>query len=204
MASPAAPPTKKRATGRPEGFHAARGRCVPARARRGQGPRGRRRDHGACFVAVNIDGARTVDVGPREEDGWIFDRRLAEEAQMGGWLYDDNDFDRGPLFGASIPSGATRPRRLSGRRPTPSSSRTVRRSTGDSTDCGTSGRGSRSTSWTTSNSTIYESRSSRDRSSPPDDPPLEGTQVARDYWKVVAMRKRDGALAAAAYEQMVL
>jgi DNA/RNA endonuclease G (NUC1) len=33
----------------------------------------------------------------------------------------------------------------------------------------------------------------------PDDPPLERTQVPRDYWKVAAMRKRDGALAAAAY-----
>src|SRR5687768_2272081 len=47
----------------------------------------------AQFVAVNIDGARTIDVGPREDDKWVFDERIPEDAQMGDWLYDDNDFD---------------------------------------------------------------------------------------------------------------
>jgi endonuclease G len=32
-----------------------------------------------------------------------------------------------------------------------------------------------------------------------DDPQMEGTQVPRDYWKVVAMRRQDGTLVAAAY-----
>src|SRR5688572_27427321 len=40
----------------------------------------------AYFVAVNIDGARTVDVGPREDDKWVFDERIPEDAQMGDWL----------------------------------------------------------------------------------------------------------------------
>src|SRR5215216_622245 len=51
----------------------------------------------AYFVAVNIDGARTIDVGPRKDDKWVFDTRIPEDQQMGNWLYDNNDFDKGHL-----------------------------------------------------------------------------------------------------------
>jgi endonuclease G len=36
-------------------------------------------------------------------DVWIFDERIAEEQQIGNWLYDDNDFDRGHLVGRLDP-----------------------------------------------------------------------------------------------------
>jgi endonuclease G len=153
----------------------------------------------AHFVAVNIDGARTIDLGPRGDDKWIFDERIPEDAQMGDWLYDDNDFDRGHLV-----------RRLD---PVWGDSREeAERAEADTfhfTNCAPQHwRFNRLRKfwqgievYILDNTEVHDLRISLFTGPvlDEDDPEMEGTQVPRDYWKVVAMRKRDGTLAAAAY-----
>jgi endonuclease G len=153
----------------------------------------------ARFVAVNIDGARTVDVGPREEDKWIFDNRIPEDAQMGDWLYDDNDFDRGHLVRRLDPVWGD----------TPEEALRAEADTFHFTNCAPQHwRFNRLRDfWQGIETYILDNVELHDLrvslfTGPvldPADPPLEGTRVPRDYWKVVAMRKRDGALAAGAY-----
>jgi endonuclease G, mitochondrial len=153
----------------------------------------------ARFVAVNIDGARTVDVGPREEDKWIFDERIPEDAQMGDWLYDDNDFDRGHLVRRLDPVWGD----------TPEEALRAEADTFHFTNCAPQHwRFNRLRDfWQGIETYILDNVELHDLrvslfTGPvldPADPPLEGTQVPRDYWKVVAMRKRDGSLSAAAY-----
>jgi endonuclease G, mitochondrial len=104
----------------------------------------------AYYVAVNIDGARSIDLGPRGDDVWIFDERIPEEQQIGNWLYDDNDFDRGHLVRRLDPVLGGFPRRGPARgKPIPSTSPTARRSIGASIGGGSSGKGSRVTFSTT-------------------------------------------------------
>ncbi|MFG1288251.1 DNA/RNA non-specific endonuclease [Xanthobacter versatilis] len=61
----------------------------------------------AMFVAVNIDGAASVDLH-RDRDRWSLDGRIPDAAQIGEDLYVDNILDRGhlvrrqdPVWGAS-------------------------------------------------------------------------------------------------------
>jgi endonuclease G len=153
----------------------------------------------AYAVAVNIDGARTVDLGPRGDDLWIFDARLAEDAQMGDWLYDDNDFDRGHLVRRLDPVwGDTREEAVR-----------AEADTFHFTNCAPQHwRFNRlRTFWQGIEAYILDNTEVHDLrislfTGPvlaDDDPEMEGTQVPRDYWKVVAMRKRDGSLASAGY-----
>jgi endonuclease G len=153
----------------------------------------------ARFVAVNIDGAQTVDIGPRADDKWIFDKRIPEDAQMGNWLYDDNDFDKGHLVRRLDPVwGASREEALR-----------AEADTFHFTNCAPQHWrfNRRREFWQGIETYILENTELHDLrislfTGPvlsADDPPMEGTLVPRDYWKVVAMRKRDGSLAAAAY-----
>lgn len=153
----------------------------------------------AHFVAVNIDGARTIDLGPRGEDKWVFDERIPEDAQMGDWLYDNNDFDKGHLV-----------RRLD---PVWGDSREeAERAEADTfhfTNCAPQHyRFNRLRAfwqgietYILDNTEVHDLRISLFTGPvlADDDPELEGTRVPRDYWKVVAMRKRDGTLSSAAY-----
>lgn len=50
----------------------------------------------AMFTAVNIEGARAVDID-RDDDKWSLDGRVPAEAQWGEELYRDNGLDRGHL-----------------------------------------------------------------------------------------------------------
>jgi endonuclease G len=153
----------------------------------------------AHFVAVNIDGARTVDIGPRGDDKWIFDKRIPEDAQMGNWLYDDNDFDKGHLVRRLDPVwGASREEALR-----------AEADTFHFTNCAPQHWrfNRRREFWQGIETYILDNTELNDLrislfTGPVlavDDPPMEGTLVPRDYWKVVAMRKQDGSLAAAAY-----
>jgi endonuclease G len=153
----------------------------------------------AYFVAVNIDGARTVDIGPRGDDKWIFDTRIPEEQQMGDWLYDDNDFDRGHLVRRLDPVwGDSREEALR-----------AEADTFHFTNCAPQHWrfNRRREFWQGIETYILDNTEVHDLrislfTGPvlaDDDPPMEGTLVPRDYWKVVAMRKQDGSLAAAAY-----
>jgi endonuclease G len=153
----------------------------------------------ARFVAVNIDGARTVDLGPRDEDNWIFDSRIPEDSQMGDWLYDDNDFDRGHLVRRLDPVWGD----------TPEEAVRAESDTYHFTNCAPQHwRFNRLRDfwqgievYILDNVALHDLRVSLFTGPvfDPGDPPLEGTRVPRDYWKVVAMRKRDGTLAASAY-----
>jgi endonuclease G len=153
----------------------------------------------AYLVAVNIDGARTVDLGPRGDDHWIFDARIPEDEQMGDWLYDDNDFDRGHLVRRLDPVWGD-------------SEEEAVRAEADTfhfTNCAPQHwRFNRLREfWQGIESYILDNVGVHDLrislfTGPilaADDPEMEGTQVPREYWKVVAMRKRDGTLTAAAY-----
>ncbi len=60
----------------------------------------------AMFVAVNIDGAATVDV-PRERDRWSLDGRIPDAVQIGEDLYVDNILDRGHLVRRQDPVWGT-------------------------------------------------------------------------------------------------
>lgn len=153
----------------------------------------------AYFVAVNIDGARTIDLGPRGDDHWIFDARIPEDEQMGDWLYDDNDFDRGHLVRRLDPVWGY-------------SEEEAVRAEADTfhfTNCapqhwrfnrlrefwqGIEG-------YILDNVELHDLRISLFTGPvlADDDPEMEGTRVPREYWKVVAMRKQDGTLTAAAY-----
>jgi endonuclease G len=57
----------------------------------------------AMFVAVNIDGARTVRI-TRGRDKWFLDGRIPVEAQIGEDLYADNLLDRGHLVRREDPN----------------------------------------------------------------------------------------------------
>jgi endonuclease G len=153
----------------------------------------------AYFVAVNIDGARTIDLGPRGDDKWIFDKRIPKDAQMGDWLYDDNDFDRGHLVRRLDPVwGDSREEALR-----------AEADTFHFTNCAPQHwRFNRLREfwqgievYILDNTDVHDLRISLFTGPvlADDDPEMEGTQVPRDYWKVVAMRKQDGTLAAAAY-----
>lgn len=153
----------------------------------------------AHYVAVNIDGARTIDVGPREDDKWVFDERIPEDAQMGDWLYDDNDFDRGHLVRRLDPVWGD-------------SAEEALRAEADTfhfTNCAPQHwRFNRLREfwqgievYILENTEVHDLRVSLFTGPvlAEDDPELEGTRVPRDYWKVVAMRKQDGTPASAAY-----
>jgi len=153
----------------------------------------------AYLVAVNIDGARTIDLGPRGDDHWIFDARIPEDEQMGDWLYDDNDFDRGHLVRRLDPVWGD------------SEAEAVRAEadTFHFTNCAPQHwRFNRLRefwqgieSYVLDNVALHDLRISLFTGPvlADDDPEMEGTQVPREYWKVVAMRKQDGTLTAAAY-----
>jgi endonuclease G, mitochondrial len=139
----------------------------------------------AHFVAVNIDGARTIDVGPRGDDKWIFDPRISD--------------DKGHLVRRLDPVwGDTREEALR-----------AEADTFHFTNCAPQHWrfNRRREFWQGIETYILDNTEVHDLrislfTGPvlaDDDPPMEGTLVPRDYWKVVAMKKRDGTLAAAAY-----
>jgi endonuclease G len=153
----------------------------------------------AYYVAVNIDGARSIDLGPRGDDVWIFDERIPEEQQIGNWLYDDNDFDRGHLVRRLDPVwGDSREEALR-----------AEADTFHFTNCAPQHWrfNRRREFWQGIESYILDNVSLHDLrislfTGPvlaDDDPEMEGTRVPRGYWKLVAMRKQDGSLATAAY-----
>lgn len=60
----------------------------------------------ALFVAVNIEGARSVSL-EREDDKWFLDGRIPPEAQVGEQLYAGNRLDRGHLVRREDPNWGT-------------------------------------------------------------------------------------------------
>ncbi|MEJ7569149.1 MAG: DNA/RNA non-specific endonuclease [Gaiellaceae bacterium] len=153
----------------------------------------------AYFVGVNIDGKRIIDLGDREGDRWIFDSRIAREDQFGNPLYDDNPFDRGHLVRRlDVVWGATS-----------AEAEKAQADTFHFTNCAPQHeRFNRLKKfwygiehYILSNTGAHGLRVSV-FSGPvlaEEDPPLGEGQVPTDFWKVVAMRRVEGPLSAAAY-----
>lgn len=153
----------------------------------------------AYYVATNVDGERIVDLGPRGSDYWVFDTRIPQDAQIGDWGYDGNDFDRGHLVRRLDPVWGD-------------SEEEARRAEADTfhfTNCAPQhsefNRSKRL--WQGIETYILDNADVHDLrvavfTGPvllDDDPEIHGMQVPRDYWKVVAMVRESGDLAAAAY-----
>jgi endonuclease G len=154
----------------------------------------------AFFTAVNIDGRKSIPL-ERGRDKWAYDDRLPEDAQAGDWLYKEeggNFFDRGHLV-----------RRLD---PCWGDAGTVGRANDDTfhwTNCAPQhwSFNQGATLWNGLENYILGNADEDDllvtvfngpvfRS---DDYVHRGVGIPREYWKVVAVRTREGGLAASAY-----
>ena len=58
----------------------------------------------ALFTAVNIEGARSVQIPRAGGDVWYYDHRIPRESQTGGELYAGNRLDRGHLVRREDPN----------------------------------------------------------------------------------------------------
>ena len=151
----------------------------------------------ARLTAVNIDGGQSVEFD-RENDAWSFDPRIDKKFQVGNALYADNPFDRGHLV-----------RRLD---PVWGGSEVAAFANGDTfhfTNCSPQHeRFNRNPQvWAGIENYILKNADNRDlrvtvftgpvlRAA---DPPFADIKVPLQFWKVVAFRRADGALAASAY-----
>jgi len=153
----------------------------------------------AIFTAVNIDGHKVVDLGPRGDDVWIFDPRVDEALQLPSSFYDGNAFDRGhlvrrldPVWGddqAEAEKAEADTFHLTNSAPQHMTfNRSKRRWQGIE-------------NYILGNADLHHLRIAV-FSGPvfrPDDPVVNDVQVPVDFWKVVAMQKSDQKPAAAAY-----
>lgn len=154
----------------------------------------------AFVAAVNIDGRKSVPL-ERGRDRWSYDDRLPEDAQAGDWLYQEdggNFFDRGHLV-----------RRLDPCWGTPALVQQANDDTFHWTNCAPQhwsfNQGEHL--WQGLENYILDNADTDNllvsvfngpvfRS---DDHVHRGVGIPRDYFKVVAVVKRDGSLAASAY-----
>lgn len=154
----------------------------------------------AFFTAVNIDGRKSIPL-ERGRDQWAFDARIPQEVQAGDALYKEtgeNFFDRGHLV-----------RRLD---PCWGDADTVQRANDDTfhwTNCAPQhwSFNQGATLWNGLENYILGNADEDDllvtvfngpvfRS---DDYEHRGVQIPREFWKVVAVRTREGGLATSAY-----
>ncbi|MGC5172132.1 DNA/RNA non-specific endonuclease [Microbacterium sp. DT81.1] len=151
----------------------------------------------ARLTAVNIDGGQSVEFD-RENDAWSFDPRIDKKFQVGNALYADNPFDRGHLV-----------RRLD---PVWGGSEVASFANGDTfhfTNCAPQHeRFNRNPQvWAGIENYILKNADSRDvrvtvftapvlRTT---DPQFSDIRVPLQFWKVVAFRRANGALASSAY-----
>ncbi|UBU08489.1 DNA/RNA non-specific endonuclease [Nonomuraea gerenzanensis] len=152
----------------------------------------------AFFTAVNIDGETSLRIR-RDPDRWIYDPRLPHSEQAGEEVYRDNPLDRGHLV-----------RRLD---PAWGASHTVAKSANDDTfhftNCTPQHRdfNQNQTTWAGLEDYILDNADTRDLKATvftgpvlaADDDPYRGVQLPRQYWKVVAMVKRNDELSATGY-----
>jgi endonuclease G len=151
----------------------------------------------ARLTAVNIDGGQSVEFD-RENDAWTFDPRIDKKFQVGNALYANNPFDRGHLV-----------RRLD---PVWGVSQVATFANGDTfhfTNCSPQHEDfNRSPQlWAGIENYILDNADSHDlrvtvftapvlRST---DPQFQDIKVPLQFWKVVAFRRVNGALASSAY-----
>jgi endonuclease G len=152
----------------------------------------------AFYTAVNIDGTQERKLDKREQDKWIFDRRVMKRLQIGNEWY-CKPFDRGHLV-----------RRLD---PAWGRSKAIAKTANDDTfhftNC--SPQHSRFNQgknlWQGLENYLLDTANKEDRrisvfTGPifeADDPEYEGVQVPKRFWKVAAFVRDDGTMGAAGF-----
>jgi endonuclease G len=151
----------------------------------------------ARLTAVNIDGGRSIEFD-RENDAWSFDPRIDKKFQVGNALYAKNPFDRGHLV-----------RRLD---PVWGVSQVATFANGDTfhfTNCSPQHENFNRNPqvWAGIENYILDNADSNDLrvtvfTAPvlrTNDPKYQDIKVPLEFWKVVAFRRKNGALASSAY-----
>ncbi|MER5327118.1 DNA/RNA non-specific endonuclease [Streptosporangium roseum] len=152
----------------------------------------------AFFTAVNIDGATSLRIR-RDPDRWIFDPRLPDSQQTGEEVYRDNPLDRGHLVRRLDPAWGD----------SPAMAKPGNDDTFHFTNCTPQHKdfNQNRTTWAGLEDYILDNADTRDLKATvftgpvlaADDDPYRGVQLPRQYWKVVAMTKRNGELSATGY-----
>jgi endonuclease G len=152
----------------------------------------------AAVTAVNIDGATSMRL-PRERDRWTFDPRLPADQQTGEEVYRANPLDRGHLVRRLDPAwGAT-----------PAEAKQANDDTFHFTNCTPQHAdfNQEETTWQGLEDYVLDNADNRDLrvsvlTGPvlaDDDDEYRGVALPRQFWKVVAMVRRDGTLSATGY-----
>ena len=152
----------------------------------------------AFFTAVNIDGRLSRRLR-RERDRWYFDPRVPVSEQTGEAVYVDNDLDRGHLVRRLDPAWST----------SEPAAKAANDDTFHFTNCTPQHKdfNQNQTTWAGLEDYILENADTRDLrvsvfTGPvfsDDDDEYRGVKLPRQFWKVVVMARRTGALSATAY-----
>ncbi|HWS81591.1 MAG TPA: DNA/RNA non-specific endonuclease [Rubrobacter sp.] len=152
----------------------------------------------AFFTAVNIDGNLSFPIR-RDTDKWFVDPRIGEDEQTGEAVYANNPLDRGHLVRRLDPAWAD----------SEALAKVANDDTFHFTNCSPQHENfnQNRTTWAGLEDYILDNAIAHDLrvsvfTGPvlsPQDPQYRGVQLPRQYWKVVAMVKDDGALSATAY-----
>ena len=152
----------------------------------------------AFYTAVNIDGGSGVRLR-REPDRWGFDPRVPQDQQTGEQVYRDNPLDRGHLVRRLDPAWG----------PSAAAAKLANDDTFHFTNCTPQHHdfNAGQTLWAGLEDYILNNADNRNFrvnvfTGPvlaADDDRYRGVQLPRQFWKVVAMAKQDGALSATAY-----
>jgi endonuclease G len=152
----------------------------------------------AFFTAVNIDGTLEQNLGKREQDRWIFDKRVESRLQIGNEWY-GKPFDRGHLVRRLDPAWGR----------TKAIAKTANDDTFHFTNC--SPQHSRFNQgknlWQGLENYLLDTATKEDRrinvfTGPifaAEDPVYEGVQVPKRFWKVAAWVRPDGTMGAAGF-----
>jgi endonuclease G len=150
----------------------------------------------AFFTAVNIDGGNLHRI-PRQRDVWSLDPRISAKHQLDNALYSANDLDRGHLVRRLDPMWGSR--------------RQAKQAQDDTfhyTNAAPQHKDLNRDIWVDLEDYLLDRTDQHDLkisvfTGPvflDHDPPYRGlTHIPRQYWKVVAFRRRRGGLAATAY-----
>jgi endonuclease G len=152
----------------------------------------------AFFTAVNIDGTQEKNLGKREQDKWIFDKRVENRLQIGNEWY-GKPFDRGHLVRRLDPAWGR----------TKAIAKTANDDTFHFTNCSPQhARFNQGKNlWQGLENYLLDTATKEDRrisvfTGPifeADDPVYEGVQVPRQFWKVAAWVRPDGTMGAAGF-----
>ena len=154
----------------------------------------------AFFTAVNIDGNPSLQQPhSRGRDRWFFDPRVLENDQTGSEIYKQNDLDLGHLVRRLDPTWGS----------TPEEAKRANDDTFHYTNCTPQHKdfNRNNTRWAGMEDYILTNADNLHLkvsvfTGPvlaADDDAYRGVQLPRQFWKVVTMVKKDGALSATAY-----